>query len=132
MRTTTSNLGYFRSFLIGLGFAIGWTPCVGPTLGLMFTLVLKNKQADAFPLFLAYSLGLGIPFLLAGFAMGQVSSALKKLTRRTYSLDLGSWKLVDRVDIVSLVGGLLLVVVGVLVFTNALTILNQYFPSFGI
>jgi cytochrome c-type biogenesis protein len=124
--------GYLRSLLIGMGFAIGWTPCIGPTLGLMFNLALNNDQAAAFPLFLAYSLGLGIPFLAAGFAMGQISSGLKKLTRRTYSLRLGNWKAVDQVDVVSLVSGTLLIVVGVLVFSNALTLLNQYFPTFGI
>jgi cytochrome c-type biogenesis protein len=132
MRSTAGNLGYLRSLLIGMGFAIGWTPCIGPTLGLMFTLAMNNSQAEAFPLFLSYSLGLGIPFLLAGFAMGQISSGLKKLTRRTYSLKIGAWKVVDQVDIVSLVSGVLLVVVGIMVFTNSLTIINQYFPTFGI
>jgi cytochrome c-type biogenesis protein len=125
------NLGYLRSFLIGMGFGIGWTPCIGPTLGLMFTLALNNQQAEAFPLFLAYSLGLGIPFLLAGLAMGQISGALKKLTRRTYSLKIGGWTAVDHVNIISIVSGLLLIVVGLLVFTNTMTILNQIAPDFG-
>jgi cytochrome c-type biogenesis protein len=126
------NMGYLRSFLIGTGFAIGWTPCIGPTLGLMFTMALNGNQMGAFPLFLSYSLGLGIPFLAAGLAMGRVSAALKKLTRRTYSLKFGGWTIIDQVDIVSLVSGILLIVVGLLVFTNSLTLLNQFSPNFGI
>src|SRR5205085_9740165 len=116
---SVSSPAYVRSLLIGMGFAIGWTPCIGPTLAIILNLALNNDQASAFPLFLAYSLGLGIPFLAAGFAMGQISSGLKKLTRRTYSLTLGNWKAVDQVDVVSLVSGALHIVVGVLVFTNS-------------
>ncbi|MFL5732455.1 MAG: cytochrome c biogenesis CcdA family protein [Chloroflexia bacterium] len=132
MRTNTRNFGYIGSLLIGMGFAIGWTPCIGPTLGLMFTLALNNRQAQAFPLFLAYSLGLGIPFLITGLAMGQVSSGLKRLTRRTYSLKLGGWKIIDRVDIISAISGVLLIVVGILVFNNWMTLLNQISPIFNI
>jgi cytochrome c-type biogenesis protein len=127
----TSNLGYFRSFFIGLGFAIGWTPCIGPTLTLMFNLVLNNQQSQAFPLFLAYSLGLGIPFLLAALAIGQVSSALKKVTRRTWTFRLGNWTVIDQANIMSLLSGVLLIVMGVLIFTNSLTFLSQYGPTIG-
>src|SRR5438552_11347778 len=70
MLRPSTNLGYLRSLFIGMGFAIGWTPCIGPTLTLMFGIVSNNDEAAAFPLFLAYSLGLGIPFLVAGLAMG--------------------------------------------------------------
>ena len=132
LRPSNNNMGYFRSLLIGMGFAIGWTPCVGPTLGLMFGLALNNEQVEAFPLFLAYSLGLGIPFLIAGMAMGQISSGLKKLTRRSYSLQFGSWKVIDRVDIVSLISGVLLIFVGVLIFQNWMTLLNQLAPNFSL
>ncbi len=128
----TSNFGYLRSFLIGAGFGIGWTPCVGPTLGAIFTLSLNGQQSQAFLPALAYSLGLGIPFLLTAMAMGRVSAGLKKLTRRSYSLKLGGWPLIDDVNVISLVSGLLLIIMGVLVFTNALTLLNALAPNFGI
>ncbi len=126
------SMSYFRSLLIGIGFGAGWTPCIGPTLGAIFTLALNGKEGEAFPLFLAYSLGLGIPFMLTALAMGQISAGLKKLTRRMYSLKLGRWTVIDQVNIVSLVSGALIIVMGLLVFTNALTILNRFFPTFGI
>ncbi len=127
-----SNFGYFRSLLIGIGFGAGWTPCIGPTLGAIFTLALNGEEGQAFPLFLAYSIGLGIPFLIAGMAMGQISAGLKKLTRRMYSLKLGNWTIIDQVNIVSLVSGILIIIMGLLVFTNSLTLLNQIAPGFGI
>ncbi|HUP27371.1 MAG TPA: cytochrome c biogenesis CcdA family protein [Chloroflexia bacterium] len=126
------DTNYAKSFLIGMGFGFGWTPCVGPTLGLIFTLAVNGQQAEAFLPGLAYSIGLGIPFLLTALAMGSISSALKKLTRRTYSLRLGSWQVIDQVNIISIVSGLLLIIMGLLIFSNALTLLTGIAPNFGI
>ncbi|MEO6456892.1 MAG: cytochrome c biogenesis CcdA family protein [Chloroflexia bacterium] len=126
------NLGYLRSFLIGAAFGIGWTPCVGPTLGAIFTLALNGEEGQAFLPALAYSLGLGIPFLLTALAMGRVSSGLKRLTRRSYSLRVGNRTLIREVNVVSLVSGLLLMIMGLLVFTNSLTILTTIAPNFGL
>lgn len=128
----SANLGYARSFLIGLGFGVGWTPCVGPTLGAIFTLALNGKESQAFLPSLAYSLGLGIPFLLTAMAMGRVSAGLKKLTRRSYSLRLGSRTIIDQVNIISLVSGILLIGMGLLVFTNSLTVLTALAPNWGL
>ena len=116
----TGNIGHLKSFLIGMGFGFGWTPCVGPTLGLILTLSVNGQQAEAFLPGLAYSIGLGIPFMLTALAMGSISSVLKRLTRRTYSLQLGSWKVMDQVNIISIISGLLLIVMGLLVATNSL------------
>jgi cytochrome c-type biogenesis protein len=117
------NLGYLRSLLIGMGFAIGWTPCIGPVLSGIFSLALEGKQLEAFPLFFAYSMGLGIPFIITAMAMGQISAGLKKLTRHSYSLKLGGWTVLKEVNIISLISGVLLIAMGVLIFTNSLTIL---------
>lgn len=126
------NLGYLRSFLIGMGFGVGWTPCVGPTLGAIFTLALNGQESQAFVPALAYSLGLGIPFLLTALAMGRVSAGLKRLTRRSYSVRFGSRTLIDRVNVISLVSGVLLIVMGLLVFTNSLAILTRLAPNWGV
>lgn len=128
----SGNLGYMRSFLVGAGFGIGWTPCVGPTLGAIFTLALNGQESQAFLPALAYSLGLGLPFLLTALALGRVSAVLKRLTRRSYSLRLGRWTLIDRVNVISLVSGILLIMMGLLVFTNSLTILTAIAPYWGV
>lgn len=117
------NLSYMRSFLIGLGFAIGWTPCVGPTLGLIFGLAINGQSEQAYLPFIAYSIGLGLPFIAVALAMGQISTFLKRMTRRGYSLRIGNWKAIDRVNIVSLISGLLLVIMGVFIFTDLVTLL---------
>ena len=60
-----SKARYPMSFVFGLAFAVGWTPCVGPILGTILTLAATTPSI-AFNLLLAYSLGLGIPFILIG------------------------------------------------------------------
>jgi cytochrome c-type biogenesis protein len=124
-----ANLSYARSFLIGLGFGVGWTPCVGPTLGLIFGLAINGQEGQAILPFIAYSLGLGVPFMVTALAMGQISSVLKKITRRGYSLRIGNWKAIDRVNVVSLISGLLLVVMGVFIFTDLVTLLAPNLPG---
>ncbi|HEX9987905.1 MAG TPA: cytochrome c biogenesis protein CcdA [Chloroflexia bacterium] len=121
-----SNLGYLRSFLIGMGFGIGWTPCIGPTLGIIFTLAINGQEGQAFLPAIAYSMGLGIPFILTALAMGQISAFLKKLTRRTYSLRIGNFTLIDEVNVVSLISGILLIAMGLLVITNSIAILARF------
>ena len=127
-----ASLGYLRSFLIGMGFGIGWTPCIGPTLGAIFTMAVNERETEAYLPALAYSLGLGIPFLLTALAMGQISAGLKRLTRRSYSLKIGKFTVIEQVNIISLISGLLLILMGVLIFTNALTVLTTLAPNFGI
>lgn len=125
-----SNLGYLRSFLIGLGFGVGWTPCVGPTLGLIMTLALQGREGEVMFPFLAYSLGLALPFLATALAMGRISAILKKLTRRSFSLKIGGWKIIDEVNVVSLVSGLLLIIMGVLIAFDWLKLLAP--PTSGV
>ncbi|HET9495046.1 MAG TPA: cytochrome c biogenesis protein CcdA [Chloroflexia bacterium] len=126
------NLGYLRSFLIGLGFGVGWTPCIGPTLSLIFTLSMNGQQTAAIMPFIFYSIGLGVPFVLAAFAMGQVSTFLKRITRRGFTLRIGGWTVINNANVVSLVSGALLVAMGVLVFTNTLTILAPPVTTFDL
>ena len=69
------------SFLIGVGFAAGWTPCVGPILGAIFTLAVSAADPmRSGTLFGAYALGLAVPFLAAALALGSVAGALLRVS----------------------------------------------------
>ena len=80
--TRGRDLGYLSSFLMGVFFSAGWTPCVGPTLGAILTLGL-NEQTVGQGVFLlvGYSLGLGIPFLITGLAVDRATTLLRRLRR---------------------------------------------------
>jgi len=127
----SQNLGYLRSLIIGIAFAIGWTPCTSYQLGLIFTLA-TNNPGQAFIPFLVYSLGFGLPFLLAALALGQVSAGLKRITRRSYFFKIGNWTIIERVNIISLISGVVLVFMGILVLTNALAFLSTITPPINI
>jgi cytochrome c-type biogenesis protein len=100
--------GYLRSFAIGGTFSLGWTACIGPILGSILTIASTRATAWQGAYLLAvYSLGLGLPFLVVGAAFDRVLPFLKRLQR--YS------------GIVHIVSGLLLIAVGVLVLTGAIT-----------
>ena len=108
---------YVRSFLIGSAFSIGWTPCVGPVLGAILALAWSSHTVLKGTYLLgSYSLGLGVPFLAAGLAVGTVSHYLSRLNRYLRAVEL--------------VSAALLIVIGVLIFTDDLTRLNEYF-DFG-
>ncbi len=94
------------SYVMGVLFSAGWTPCVGPTLGAILTLSLKEGTVSqgAF-LLVGYSLGLGIPFLLVGLAVDRATSALRKLRRFMPAIKMAT-------------GGLL-VLIGILLWVDA-------------
>ena len=98
--------------MFGASFAVGWTPCVGAILGGILTLAAV-LPVDAFALLVAYSLGLGIPFLVAGFFAGRLSGFIKRSEK---------W-----IKYTSYIAGVLLVIIGILVFTNTLQILSNFF-----
>jgi cytochrome c-type biogenesis protein len=105
--------GYRRSLLIGVAFGAGWTPCIGPYLALILTILLDNDVASGAVLLLAYSLGLGVPFLLVAGGFGSVRRAL-------------DWVRLH-IRAVNAVGGTLVVVMGLLLLSGQLTRLNQLF-----
>ena len=105
--------GYAGSFIVGLTFAIGWTPCVGPILGAILSLAsTADNIGRGISLLVAYSAGLGVPFLLSAIALG----AFLKFFKRYRPL----------IPIVERGAGVILIVVGVLVFTNYYLILNAW------
>jgi len=117
------RLGYARSLLMGLGFAAGWTPCVGPFLGLLLGM---SSNVAAVPLFVAYSLGLGVPFVLTALSMGQLSRRLRRYTGRSFDLRLAGRTVLRDLNAVSMVSGLLMIGMGILLLANQVTMLNQW------
>jgi cytochrome c-type biogenesis protein len=110
-------VGYGRSFFVGGAYAIGWSPCIGPTLGAILTLAATSGTALQGTALLAfYSLGMALPFLALGFAFNSVHGFYRRL---------GPY-----LGIISVVSGAMLIVVGILVYTGSLVNLNQYF-GFG-
>lgn len=111
-----SNVGFVGAFLIGVMFAFGWTPCIGPVLAGILTLAADSKTVlRGVGLLAAYSLGLGIPFLITGCATGAALNALSKFK--------GHFR---KVEIVS---GILMIAVGILIFTGSMQMLSAWFPS---
>jgi len=99
---------YITSLLFGAAFAAGWTPCVGAVLGSILTLAAVNPSSSFFLLF-AYSLGLGIPFLLVGLFTAQADRAILRLG--------------NAVVYINIAFGGLLIIIGILAFTESLGLL---------
>jgi cytochrome c-type biogenesis protein len=103
--------GYLRSLIIGIIFAIAWTPCVGPILGSILTLAMGSESALSGSYLLAiYSLGAGLPFLVIGLAFDSVFPVLKKINR--YS------------SYIYVVCGLLLIGIGILILIDKLRLIQ--------
>ena len=102
---------YATSFLFGLAFAVGWTPCVGPALGVILGLA-ATQPGSAFILLLTYALGLGIPFLIVGAFTGQ---AAEFINRHGVGL-----------KYLNIVFGVILLALGVLIFTQKLSLIANF------
>jgi len=107
--------GHLSSFLVGVSFAAGWTPCVGPVLGSILALSLSARSAA---LLVAYSIGLGLPFLLVALAMERATTFLRRLG--------------PHLRTVQVVTGALLVLFGVLLFMDWLRVLGNWLTQLGV
>lgn len=98
-----------NSFFLGAAFAFGWTPCVGPILGSILLLASTSTTAlqGAFLLFI-FSLGLAVPFLAIAIGIGHAAQYVRRITKY--------------LNIISVVGGLFLIVLGILLLTNNFSI----------
>ncbi|HEV8539952.1 MAG TPA: cytochrome c biogenesis protein CcdA [Nitrospiraceae bacterium] len=118
-RFSNRPAGYLGSFLIGVAFAAGWTPCVGPVLG---TILLYASTTDALTdgvaLLASYSLGLGLPLFATALGVDRFLSYFKQA--RAYL-----WG-------VSAVSGVFLIVVGVMIYANSLTMITSFLERYGI
>jgi cytochrome c-type biogenesis protein len=113
--------GPLGAMLVGVAFAFGWTPCIGPILGGILAIAgSRNSVGEGITLLAVYSLGLGIPFLFTSLAINQFFGAAKKIRKYYHAIELTS--------------GALLVAIGLLIITGQLTIivriLQPYLPVF--
>lgn len=114
----TSNVSFVGAYVIGLAFAFGWTPCVGPVLAaILFTAATEagGMQRGAM-LLLVYGLGMTLPFVLAAFFIGPFMRWMKGFRRH--------------LPTVEKIMGLLLIVFGVLIGTNSVNLIAQWMLNF--
>ncbi|MFQ5464488.1 MAG: cytochrome c biogenesis CcdA family protein [Thermodesulfobacteriota bacterium] len=105
--------GFLGAFLVGIGFAAGWTPCIGPILSAIFAVAATSDSPwSGTTLFVAYSAGLAIPFLLTSLGINTFLHHFNRLKKHMRT--------------VSVVTGLFLIVTGVLIFSNSLGIIAGY------
>ena len=102
---------YLTSFVFGAAFASGWTPCVGPILGTTLTLAATSPGA-AYNSLLAYSLGLGLPFLITGAFFSQSTKIIRKM--------------VKHLKYFNPLMGAILIILGILVLTNQLSVIGNF------
>ena len=116
------NSNVFSSFLVGMAFAFGWTPCLGPILGSILILASTTESIyEGIMLLTFYSLGLAIPFILAGYAIQKFLLISKNIKQK--------------MNIITKTGGVLLFLTGILIITNQLQAIGfyllEYIPFLG-
>ena len=110
---TNISRSFFSPILIGMAFAFGWTPCIGPILGSILVLAsTEDSLSKGIMLLLFYSIGLAIPFILSGYLMQKFLIFSKSFKKN--------------IDKVSKIGGIVLLITGVLIITNQLQALGYY------
>jgi cytochrome c-type biogenesis protein len=108
--------GFLGSFLVGMGFAAGWTPCIGPILSMIFAMAITSESSWAgVLLFVSYSMGLAIPFMLTSLGISTFLRYFQKLRQH--------------MRVISIVTGVLLIVTGALIFFNSFSIISGYFNA---
>ena len=110
---TNSNSNFYSPILIGMAFAFGWTPCIGPILGSILVLAATEESLNkGIILLFSYSLGLAIPFILSGYLIQRFLIFSKNFKKN--------------ILLVSKTGGIILLITGILILTNQLQALGYY------
>ncbi len=106
--------GFFGTFVVGVAFAAGWTPCIGPILASILMVAASSGQVgEGVGLLAVYSLGLGVPFLLSGMLFHQFLSAFKRFRKHIRLVEIGT--------------GVMLMAVGIMLMFNLLAQLTMFF-----
>ena len=110
---TKKNNNIWFSYIVGMAFGFGWTPCIGPILGSILALASTEETIFKAVILLSfYSLGLAIPFILSGYLMQRFLMFSKNFK--------------NNINLVSKIGGVILLITGVLILTNQLQVLGYY------
>ena len=118
IHTQTAPRTLLGSYAVGMAFAFGWTPCIGPILGGVLTMAATRETVtQGMALLTVYSLGLGVPFLVAALGVNYLLAFTARFRRHVRAVEIG--------------GGVLLVLVGLLVFADKMTWLSQQFSFFN-
>jgi len=105
--------GYFGSMLVGITFAAGWTPCIGPILAsILMVAAVESTVYRGIILLLVYSLGLGIPFFLSALAIHRFLELFNRFKKY--------------IRLFEIITGIFLIIVGILIFFDKLTMLQRY------
>lgn len=113
IHTQTKPLGFLGSFVVGLAFAFGWTPCIGPILGAILGIAAQKETVwQGIALLTSYSAGLGIPFLITGISISAFYNFFNKIKRYFKTIEI--------------IGGVMLIIVGILMITGSLTLIASY------
>jgi len=113
----TKPLGLLGAYVVGLAFAFGWTPCIGPILGAILLVASQQDTVGKGVLLLSfYSLGLGVPFILSGLAINRFFAASSGLKKHMHAVEVAA--------------GVLLVGVGLLLVTGQLSLIARYMSRF--
>ena len=107
------NTNFYSPVLIGMAFAFGWTPCIGPILGSILALAATEENINrGILLLISYSLGLALPFILSGYLIQKFLIFSKNFK--------------NNINLISKVGGIILLITGILILTNQLQVLGYY------
>ncbi len=107
------NTNFYSPIIIGMAFAFGWTPCIGPILGSILVLAATEDSINKGILLLtSYSLGLALPFILSGYLIQKFLIFSKNFKKN--------------INLVSKIGGIILLITGILILTNQLQALGYY------
>jgi len=110
---TNNNKNIYSPIVIGAAFGFGWTPCIGPILGSILALAATEESINkGILLLLFYSLGLALPFILSGYLIQKFLIFSKNFKKN--------------INLVSKIGGLILLITGILILTNQLQIFGYY------
>jgi cytochrome c-type biogenesis protein len=109
--------GMLGAMVVGISFAFGWTPCIGPILSAILIVAAEQQSVNQGIVLLSiYSLGLAIPFLLTAIAINQFFAVFKKIRRHYHTIEV--------------VSGLLMIVIGLLIFFDRFTIIAQWLTPY--